>query len=340
MTANARTTVIPSLQFHFSELEQKGQFLKQRYKTGKVTITLPDEIVFSYDPTNVEKISANEFFNRFNRKRVLTEQCACSNCVEYSKKSILNIRTAFEDIRVKVNDINSPLYLLSEYADSAICEFLNFIEEHPPITKQSKGDYHDAMDILRPFLLEIFQAIYHIAGLKKDSGFYQYDEKRLTMHNHIILINEYNSEEKIRELYTALRDKGYIVSGILKDFMGLFNGEWVNPIGWRANEHGGGYRELLFFIVLLYVLTVDEPKLLKKTKIIKTKIIAELLNRFQIAGEPSLDEETIRSMQSTAKGYIVGKGYDSTTYVPKSKIELIEIVKAVFSIEYPIPYET
>ncbi|MGP8216909.1 MAG: hypothetical protein ACLQQ4_15185 [Bacteroidia bacterium] len=337
--AATKKTSTQSLSFDFPELKKKGEYLQENNSSGKIPIQTPDGVVLRFNPAPKEREAADKIYRRCSRKAVLkiNEDCTCKRCVDNTFKSLFNIRKTLEEAGEMVPNINSPLYLLIEYADLAIRRFADFAELYPPEEQKHKIKYHAAVDKLLAYVSPVFEEIYQIAGIKKQYGFYGFMET-LPPPKYFPLIAQYANEDKLIKLYRLLCDgtgkKKYIVKGTFEDFKELFNGGKANRLEWD-----GVHSEVIFFLVLLFVLTVENPESLRqKGRNIKPKICLDIMNRFNITGGDSFKKSNMGPMLTTYKGFIVNnEGIYKRDKVPPNSMNLIEIVKEAFDINELIP---
>ncbi|HWY98035.1 MAG TPA: hypothetical protein VNY36_03015 [Bacteroidia bacterium] len=330
MNRAVRTDITPLL-FDFKEFNPKGLLLKKKYKSGKVSICLPDNLEFSYTPKPEERNLAKEIFVFIRDKRVLNSEECCDNCVKNAMESLTEIRKFIVEMERKliyVNDINSPLYLLLEYAGSGIRQFLTFTQFYDP--KENLFEYQDALNKIRLHLLNTFDAINLIGGITEKYG-HRFSFNILEQ-DHIMIPDKYKHDSKIEKLYDLLKADGYLVNSKIEDFKALFYGNSIGTLEWHRIDRNGGYNEIIFLIMLLYMLPLDGQTNFNPVNV-KPETILRILGYFKINGVLISSLKSVESMRSKYKTYIIAREQSKATDIPKSSDKLKDIVKTAFDIK-------
>ncbi|MGP8214255.1 MAG: hypothetical protein ACLQQ4_01695 [Bacteroidia bacterium] len=317
-----------SLTFDFSAFRGNDFYTQKKYKTGEVAIDLPDNMRFSFTPTTKERAIAKEIFIRCGKKKILDMQMCSNGNAEFSLKSLFDIRDTLVDMEVKVN-LDSPLYLLIEYALSGISQFMGYTENFP---KENQWDYIEALEILRPHLALVLKEISKVAGVKEKHEF-RFNSKRSPgkLPGFFRLAKKYNDNKKIETLFKALTDKG-IIKGEIGDFKELFNGGSAGKLKWI-----GSNIKIIYFMVLLYVLTLEEPESFKRVgNNLDPKTFDDIKQRFQITGGRVAIKGSAQMLSESKRTIIsyeaIGKGAMHTY-----RREITDIVKTAFDIKELIP---
>jgi hypothetical protein len=185
-----------------------------------------------------------------------------------------------------------------------------------------------------------------IMGIKK---YLEFLKKKLAIDNNKAFINLYGAlygyTAKKKKLFELLKKEGYIVGGTEADLFGIFDGSFKNKLTWRKlkreykKKEIGGYSELIFLLLLLFLLTYSDPNHFAGSRI-KPKLISDLANKyFQFEGQKEL-RGSIVPIKSRCCSYIKGnmKEEEATSdKVPASHLSLIDIVKKAFDISFAIP---
>jgi|GEM_PF-4325418 hypothetical protein len=148
------------LQLDLAEFKEKGLQLKLKCKSGKVLITLPDNIVFSFNPTNKEKTIAKKLLIYLSNRDVISARNCTpemwNNSIGNGIKSLIEIRKRIVDFNIELvpteDTIDYPLAFLLNYASYIIGRFLRYTEMND---RKKEGNYMEALDELRIYLLLI-----------------------------------------------------------------------------------------------------------------------------------------------------------------------------------------
>ena len=179
------TTVNKKLQIDFKQFYKKAKALKENASIDGATINLPF-ISFNLSSENKERNIAREIIIRMRNKRVLNSKECCENCIDNSLESLIEIRKFLVDKQVDIDNLDSPLFLLSDFALYGIKKFLSYTESFNPSKDREK--YFDALHIIRGHLLRTFDQICIIAEVPSDFGF-RYDLE-LEWNKDIYMLNE------------------------------------------------------------------------------------------------------------------------------------------------------
>lgn len=156
------------LHFNVNYFFSKAKALKSNISVDGVTITLPF-ISFNISSKDTEKKIAKELVIRLRDKRVLNSKECCKNCIDYSLKSLIEIRNLLVNKQVDIKKIDSPLFLLCDFALYGIKEFLSYIENYN--LTEHREQYFEALHIIRGHLIRTFDQICIIAEVPSNFGF-------------------------------------------------------------------------------------------------------------------------------------------------------------------------
>jgi hypothetical protein len=159
------------LQFDISEYYDKAKRLSKKISISGVTISLPF-ISLDFAANDKEKKIAREIIIRLRDKRVLNSKECCDNCIRNSLDSLIEIRKFLVDKEVEIDDVDSPLFLLVDFAIFGIREFMTFTEYYQP--DLNRHEYFEALQIIRNHLLRLFDQIALISELPDKIG-YRYE---------------------------------------------------------------------------------------------------------------------------------------------------------------------
>lgn len=132
-----------------------------------ITITLPF-ISFSVQATDIEKKIAREIIIRVRDKRVITSFQCCPSCTEYAIISLNEIRAILIDKQVELNNVDSVLFLLIDFALDGIRNFMSNTENLK--VSRHLETYKRLLQELREHLLRVFDQVSKIAELSMDFG--------------------------------------------------------------------------------------------------------------------------------------------------------------------------
>lgn len=175
------------LKFDFTSFYEKAQKIKKKVGLTGVTISLPF-ISLDFSSTDKDRKIAREIIIRIRDKRVLNSKECCNNCIENALKSLQEIRQLLVDKQVEIEDVESPLFFLTDFSVYGIRQFLTFTEFYDP--RENYDEYFEALEIIRGHLLRTFDAINQIAELPESFG-YRY-EHLSTWDEAIYFINKKN----------------------------------------------------------------------------------------------------------------------------------------------------
>lgn len=156
------------LKFDFTSFYEKAQKIKKKVGLTGITINLPF-IALDFSSTNKEKKIAREIIIRMRDRRVLNSKECCDNCIENALKSLHEIRQLLVDKQVEIGDVESLLFLLTDFSLYGIRQFLTFMELYDP--RKDRQEYFEALEIIRGHLLRTFDAISQIAELPESFGY-------------------------------------------------------------------------------------------------------------------------------------------------------------------------
>ena len=156
------------LKFDFTTFYEKAQKIKKKVGLTGVTISLPF-ISLDFSATDKDKKIAREIIIRIRDKRVLNSKECCDNCIENALKSLQEIRQLLIDKQVEIEDVESPLFFLTDFSVYGIRQFLTFTEFYNP--RENRHEYFEALEIIRGHLLRTFDAINQIAELPGTFGY-------------------------------------------------------------------------------------------------------------------------------------------------------------------------
>jgi hypothetical protein len=156
------------LNFNIKHFYNRAKRMKDNVKVGDVSINLPF-ISFNMSVDFNEKKIAKEIIIRLRDKRVLNSKECCDNCIDNSLKSLLSIREFLVDKQVEIENVDSTLFLLVDFALYGIKRFLTYTESFD--LRENMQEYFDSLNIIRGHLLRTFNQIAKIAELPEDFGF-------------------------------------------------------------------------------------------------------------------------------------------------------------------------
>ncbi|MGP8216427.1 MAG: hypothetical protein ACLQQ4_12730 [Bacteroidia bacterium] len=216
----------------FTELRRIGGQLQEKYKSGKVTVKLPEKITFSFTPTREEKIIAKKLLVFLSDKDVLSPiDCTPEmwvNSFEHVTKSLLAIRDKIVEFDLGLQDekdVISPFDYLLMYASLGIREFLRE-------TENSKIAYTKALDKVRVHLLFMKDTIQQIVAAKLPLTIEKTKEENIRPPAFVF---EVIDEFKIRQCFSTLALGSMFLNETDKtDFINVFTKEYVDKsVMWR-----------------------------------------------------------------------------------------------------------
>ena len=145
--------------------------LKRIESPNGISITIPF-YEFNFLPNEDEIKIAKEVIIRLRGRRVLNSRECCDNCIERALESISKIRYELVELQVKLSDLESPLFLLLDFAIHGIKRFLTYTEYYKP--RENMQKYFEALAVIRGHLLRTITEIAKIGSVEVDFGF-RYD---------------------------------------------------------------------------------------------------------------------------------------------------------------------
>jgi hypothetical protein len=150
------------------DLLDKSKKLKDRVEVGEITINFPGFSV-PISINNKQKNIAREIIIFVRDKRVLSSTECCTNCINYSLISLMNIRTFLVEKQMNIKNVDTALFLLIDFALSGIRGFMTYTEGIENID-QNRETYFYALNIIRGHLLRVFDEIIKIAEIPDKFG--------------------------------------------------------------------------------------------------------------------------------------------------------------------------
>jgi hypothetical protein len=159
------------LLFDFTEFSKRLDKYSKKVKVDSVSVRLPG-ISISLSPTKQEKLIAKEIILFIRHKRVIDYKECCDTCIKNSLQSLLEIKNFLVMKQMEISDLESPLFLLTDFALFGVNKFLTYTESFD--TDFNRKEYFEALNILRGHLIRTFDQIAVVAKLPQDFGF-RYD---------------------------------------------------------------------------------------------------------------------------------------------------------------------
>jgi hypothetical protein len=157
-----------NLRFDFTEFSKRLNKYSKKVKVESVSVRLPG-ISISLSPTKQEKLIAKEIILFIRHKRVIDSKECCDTCIKNSLQSLLEIKNFLVMKQMEISDVESPLFLLTDFALFGVNKFLTYTESFDPDV--SREEYFKALNIIRGHLIRTFDQIAVVAKLPQDFGF-------------------------------------------------------------------------------------------------------------------------------------------------------------------------
>lgn len=156
------------LLFDFTEFSKRLNKYSRKIKVDSISVRFPG-ISISLSPTKQEKLIAKEIIVFIRHKRVIDSKECCDTCIKNSLQSLLEIKNFLVIKQMEITDVESPLFLLTDFALFGINKFLTYTERFDP--DLNREQYFEALNILRGHLIRTFDQIAVVAKLPQDFGF-------------------------------------------------------------------------------------------------------------------------------------------------------------------------
>ena len=156
------------LRFDFTEFSKRLTKYSKKIRVDSVSVRLPG-ISISLSPTKQEKLIAKEIILFIRHKRVIDSKECCDNCIRNSLQSLLEIKNFLIMKQMEISDVESLLFLLTDFALFGVNKFLTYTESFDPDINREQ--YFEALNILRGHLIRTFDQIAVVAKLPQDYGF-------------------------------------------------------------------------------------------------------------------------------------------------------------------------